>query len=142
MSTSHGLLDGMESLPHNATSVQVLPLPSGDGNTASDFHKYTLDWQEDHVRWLIDDEEVRRVERSNTTADGDECVIIFHISITVTNMRGFGPDPSQSIPDRSGSYRIFDQGPGDQHVRHWTQSILQRPRDDGRQSSMDHRSER
>lgn len=40
------------------------------GDTADQFHKYTIDWQEDYMRWLIDDEEVRRVTRESTEQNG------------------------------------------------------------------------
>lgn len=80
--TSSGLLDDSEHIPGgipspfniSGPSVEVVPLPSS-GNTAAEFHKYTLDWQEDYVRWLIDDEEVRRLERGdfdNDTNTSDE----------------------------------------------------------------------
>ena len=37
------------------------------GSASDDFHKYTLDWSADRLKWLIDDREVRTVYRNETT---------------------------------------------------------------------------
>ena len=88
--TSSGLLDIAENIPggvphpskYIGPSVEVVPLP-GAGNTATEFHKYTFDWQQDYIRWLVDDQEIRRLDRrsfeNGTKASDDEYVPIrFH----------------------------------------------------------------
>lgn len=45
---------------HEILNVSVDP--------TEDFHKYTLDWQEDHISWLIDDEEVHRLDKDDVTS--------------------------------------------------------------------------
>ncbi|KAK9729080.1 putative glycosidase CRH2 [Basidiobolus ranarum] len=37
-----------------------------DSNTSEDYHVYTIDWQPDYLRWLIDGQELRVLKRNDT----------------------------------------------------------------------------
>lgn len=79
--TSSGLLNDPELIPggiasdwpFTGPSYQIEPLPS-PGNTSAEFHKYTFDWQENFVRWLVDDQEIRRLDKAdvNATEESEE----------------------------------------------------------------------
>lgn len=66
---TQGILDRMEAVPSpNADSSSNLTYDSErfemPGDASAEFHKYTIDWQEESIRWLIDDEEIRVLNRS------------------------------------------------------------------------------
>lgn len=67
---SHDFLTWRERLPSDRGGDISSELVFLWGSAASDFHKYTIDWQPDYVRWLIDDAEVRRLEPSDLQGDG------------------------------------------------------------------------
>ena len=52
---------------YNNSQIKEVPVP---GNTAEDFHTYTIDWQEEHMRWLVDGVEMRRVNKRDTKVNG------------------------------------------------------------------------
>lgn len=52
---------------YNNTQIKEVRVP---GDTAGEFHKYTIDWQEEYMRWLVDDVEMRRVDKTDTEVEG------------------------------------------------------------------------
>jgi len=51
----------------NNSQIKEVPVP---GDTADDFHTYTIDWQEEYMRWLVDGVEMRRVNKTDTEVEG------------------------------------------------------------------------
>jgi len=52
---------------YNNSQIKEVPVP---GDTADDFHRYTIDWQEEYMRWLVDGVEMRRVNKTDTEING------------------------------------------------------------------------
>ena len=52
---------------YNNSQIKEVSVP---GDTAKDFHRYTIDWQEEYIRWLVDGVEKRRVNKTDTRIDG------------------------------------------------------------------------
>lgn len=74
------------------------------GDTADEFHKYTIDWQQEYIRWLIDDEEVRRVDKDDTEVDGIPYVYNFQREITPV---ATSTENVQSLSDYAVPYTSF-----------------------------------
>ncbi|WP_208764147.1 glycoside hydrolase family 16 protein [Shewanella aestuarii] len=53
-SALHGTLHYGKAWPGNVYSGQEYHLPDG-ANPADDFHVYVIEWQEDEIRWYVDD---------------------------------------------------------------------------------------
>jgi beta-glucanase (GH16 family) len=62
--TKHWHLGVADYLNSQTKEVEV------PGDTFYDFHTYTIDWQEDYIRWLIDGVEMRRVDKADTLDGG------------------------------------------------------------------------
>jgi beta-glucanase (GH16 family) len=52
---------------YSNSQIKEVPVP---GDTADDFHTYTIDWQEEYMRWLVDGIETRRVNKTDTEVGG------------------------------------------------------------------------
>jgi len=52
---------------YNNSQIKEVPVP---GNTADDFHRYTIDWQAEYMRWLVDGVEMRRGNKTDTEIGG------------------------------------------------------------------------
>ena len=73
---TQGLTDEVDVIPTLPVKIDQIEVVhdseeiDAPDDVSDEFHKYSFDWQVDHVRWLVDDEEVRRLDRSDLNQTG------------------------------------------------------------------------